>query len=44
MKYSHKLRWYKITLQKKGFHHKIYKAYIKSDILDTSNINSNKIK
>ncbi|KAG4104966.1 hypothetical protein H8356DRAFT_1418947 [Neocallimastix lanati (nom. inval.)] len=31
-KYSHKLRWYNITLQEKGFHHT-------NDVLDTSNIN-----
>ncbi|KAG4108807.1 hypothetical protein H8356DRAFT_1350162 [Neocallimastix lanati (nom. inval.)] len=31
-KYSHKLRWYNITLQEKGFHHII-------GVLDTSNIN-----
>ncbi|KAG4087511.1 hypothetical protein H8356DRAFT_1336012 [Neocallimastix lanati (nom. inval.)] len=29
--YSHKLRWYNITLQEKGFHHT-------NDALDTSNI------
>ncbi|KAG4107719.1 hypothetical protein H8356DRAFT_1333237 [Neocallimastix lanati (nom. inval.)] len=32
-RYSHKLRWYNITLQEKGFPINI------SDVLDTSNIN-----
>ncbi|KAG4084432.1 hypothetical protein H8356DRAFT_1436192 [Neocallimastix lanati (nom. inval.)] len=32
IRYSHKLRWYNITLQEKGFHHI-------NDVLDTSNIN-----
>ncbi|KAG4099680.1 hypothetical protein H8356DRAFT_1330309 [Neocallimastix lanati (nom. inval.)] len=31
-RYSHKLRWYNITLQEKGFHHI-------NDVLDASNIN-----
>ncbi|KAG4100210.1 hypothetical protein H8356DRAFT_1346140 [Neocallimastix lanati (nom. inval.)] len=31
-RYSHKLRWYNITLQEKGFHHT-------NDVLETSNIN-----
>jgi len=40
-RYLHKLRWHNITLQEKGFHHLngIYKSYIISDVLDTSNIN-----
>ncbi|KAG4100708.1 hypothetical protein H8356DRAFT_1422798 [Neocallimastix lanati (nom. inval.)] len=32
IRYSHKLRWYNITLQEKGFHHI-------NDVLDTYNIN-----
>jgi len=40
-RYLHKLRWYNITLQEKGFHHinDIYKPYIIRDVLDASNIN-----
>ncbi|KAG4089605.1 hypothetical protein H8356DRAFT_1366804 [Neocallimastix lanati (nom. inval.)] len=33
LRYSHRLRWYNITLQEKGFHH------IYENALDTSNIN-----
>jgi len=40
-RYSHKLRWYNITLQEKGLRHinDIYKPYIKRNVLDASEIN-----